>query len=268
MLNAVLVRAQLACCPAMEHLLPCAAGADHFERQIVDMFRQEWRLAGRVRPLRSIAIVDDAPEQQSLYPEFLLFQQLFARHGLHALIARAAFHLPAVVPPARTRAHSAGARRTGLRTALWRAGRTHGARQLLGQRATGARRGRPPAHYGAPALRRLECRHQPAPTDQRALCRSGNISLHRQHRIASHRTRSATGGHADAAGRGRDPGTHAGGGWRSLTDSPFACSSASDLVHPDLNLARGFVQQGQMSQSTSGVRHTLSLKPKLSSQPI
>ena len=117
MLNAVLARAQLGCCPAMEHLLPCAAGADHFERQIVDMFRQEWRLAGRVRPLRSIAIVDDAPEQQSLYPEFLLFQQLFARHELHALIARAAFHLPAVVPPARTRAHSAGARRTGLRAA-------------------------------------------------------------------------------------------------------------------------------------------------------
>jgi hypothetical protein len=39
-----------------------------------------------VRPLRSIAIVDQAPEQQYLYPEFLLFQQLFQRHGLQAVI--------------------------------------------------------------------------------------------------------------------------------------------------------------------------------------
>ena len=39
------------------------------------------------RPLASIAIVDVAPEEQYLYPEFLLFQQLFERHGLRAVIA-------------------------------------------------------------------------------------------------------------------------------------------------------------------------------------
>ena len=37
-------------------------------------------------PLASIAIVDVAPEEQYLYPEFLLFQQLFERHGLRAVI--------------------------------------------------------------------------------------------------------------------------------------------------------------------------------------
>jgi hypothetical protein len=50
------------------------------------MFRNEWRLSGQNRPLRTIAIVDDAPEQQYLYPEFLLFQQLFERHDLRAVI--------------------------------------------------------------------------------------------------------------------------------------------------------------------------------------
>ena len=44
-------------------------------------------VAGQKRPLRSIAIVDENPEQQYLYPEFLLFQRLFRRHGLQAVIA-------------------------------------------------------------------------------------------------------------------------------------------------------------------------------------
>lgn len=51
------------------------------------MFQREWASSGRRRPLRSIAIVDAAPQQQYLYPEFLLFQRLFERHGLHASIA-------------------------------------------------------------------------------------------------------------------------------------------------------------------------------------
>jgi len=87
MLNAVLARAQRACCPAIEQLLPPALRAETLEAGIIAMFRQEWALAGNQRPLRSIAIVDEAPQQQYLYPEFLLFQQLFQRHGLQAVIA-------------------------------------------------------------------------------------------------------------------------------------------------------------------------------------
>ena len=87
MLNAVLARAQRACCPAVEDMVPTPAGADALEQGIVAMFRNEWSLSGHERPLRSIAIVDEAPEQQYLYPEFLLFQQLFQRHGLQAVIA-------------------------------------------------------------------------------------------------------------------------------------------------------------------------------------
>jgi hypothetical protein len=87
MLNAVLARAQRACCTAMQVMEPTLESVTAFERHIVDMFRNEWRLAGRARPLATIAIVDETPETQYLYPEFLLFQQLFERHGLHAIIA-------------------------------------------------------------------------------------------------------------------------------------------------------------------------------------
>lgn len=87
MLNAVLARAQRACCPAIEQLLPPALRAESLEANIIAMFQQEWALGGQTRPLRSIAIVDEQPEQQYLYPEFLLFQQLFQRHGLQAVIA-------------------------------------------------------------------------------------------------------------------------------------------------------------------------------------
>ena len=87
MLNAVLARAQRACCAAAGGPLPPPAAADAFEKKIVAMFRNEWTLSGQERPLRSIAIVDENPEQQYLYPEFLLFQRLFQRHGLQAVIA-------------------------------------------------------------------------------------------------------------------------------------------------------------------------------------
>ena len=96
MLNALLARAQRACCPAVHAMVPTLASVTAFEQRIVDMFRREWRLsslsgatgmAEPARPLTSIAIVDVAPEDQYLYPEFLLFQQLFERHGLRAVIA-------------------------------------------------------------------------------------------------------------------------------------------------------------------------------------
>ena len=90
MLNAVLARAQRACCAAVDAMVPTLATVVAFEQRIVDMFRHEWSLSGvaeSTRPLASIAIVDVAPEEQYLYPEFLLFQQLFERQGLRAVIA-------------------------------------------------------------------------------------------------------------------------------------------------------------------------------------
>ena len=56
-------------------------GRADVEKAFVDMFRAEC-----TGPLRALAIVDEAPEKQYLYPEFLLFQALFAQHGIEACI--------------------------------------------------------------------------------------------------------------------------------------------------------------------------------------
>ena len=82
LLNAALAQAQTACAGLGQD-----SGAAGLEQAIVDMFGHEWRLGGRGGPLRSVAIVDSNPEAQYLYPEFLLFRQLFARRGIEAVIA-------------------------------------------------------------------------------------------------------------------------------------------------------------------------------------
>jgi hypothetical protein len=63
------------------------AEASHFDGDVIAMFEAEWRLQGRVGRPRRIAIVDDAPEAQYLYPEFLLAQRLFEANGITAVIA-------------------------------------------------------------------------------------------------------------------------------------------------------------------------------------
>lgn len=92
MLNAVLLRAQAVCCgldnPALNGYRHMASLEDDF----VAMFRAEWDLFNRARgqaprPLRSVAIVDEAPQSQYLAPEFALFAELFQRHGIQAVVA-------------------------------------------------------------------------------------------------------------------------------------------------------------------------------------
>jgi len=89
-LNAILARAQQACCAEMAELLEPTADLAQIDDTFVEMFRAEWRRQrGPGNPDR-LAIVDDAPAGQYLYPEFQLFTQLFARHGIEAMIADAA----------------------------------------------------------------------------------------------------------------------------------------------------------------------------------
>lgn len=61
--------------------------AQGFDAAILAMFQSEWRLQGRTEPLRTIAIVDDAPGSQYLLPEFLLARQALQAAGLQVLIA-------------------------------------------------------------------------------------------------------------------------------------------------------------------------------------
>lgn len=86
LLNALLARAQQACCDAVKAILPGALRGDRPEHLFLEMFLEEWRLERGGQALKSVAIVDRDPERQYLYPEFVLFRQLFERHGLDALI--------------------------------------------------------------------------------------------------------------------------------------------------------------------------------------
>lgn len=87
LLNLLLARAQRACCAGVEALAGAAAELDALELALVEMFREEWRRQRGAAPLRSIAVVDEQPAGQYLYPEFLLFQRLFERRGIEAVIA-------------------------------------------------------------------------------------------------------------------------------------------------------------------------------------
>ncbi len=87
LLNAILGRAQRACCVEVEEVMAALPGeAEDLEARFVAMFRSEWQAERGDVPLRSIAIVDEAPQGQYLLPEFLLFQRLFEHHGIVAWI--------------------------------------------------------------------------------------------------------------------------------------------------------------------------------------
>ncbi len=86
LLNAALVRAQVACCEAMQWaFLPPHVGGD-LEPALLAMFLAEWRLQRGTTPLGLVVIVDDEPQDQYLAPEFELFKQLFIRHGMDARV--------------------------------------------------------------------------------------------------------------------------------------------------------------------------------------
>jgi len=57
-----------------------------FESNIAAMFIEEWCLAGKVGKPNTIAIVDDDPKNQFLYPEMLLAQEALNRHGIETHI--------------------------------------------------------------------------------------------------------------------------------------------------------------------------------------
>lgn len=92
LLNAALARAQRACCEPMDWAFPQAAQPDQpeqtiFDMMIFEMFRAEWRSQRGDATLKTLLIMDDAPEAQYLAPEFELFQKLFEHHGVAARIA-------------------------------------------------------------------------------------------------------------------------------------------------------------------------------------
>lgn len=81
-LNAVLARAQRQCCGGRT-LEP---STENFDPAVISQFESEWLAQrGCGRPER-IAIVDDQPELQHLYPEFRLAQLLLQSNGIDTVI--------------------------------------------------------------------------------------------------------------------------------------------------------------------------------------
>ncbi|MEW6694845.1 MAG: hypothetical protein AB1371_07860 [Pseudomonadota bacterium] len=89
LLNAALARAQTACCRETAWAFRPSADLEHLEATFLAMFQAEWRRQRAHAPLTRVAIVDDDPPGQYLYPEFLLFERLFARAGIEAVVADA-----------------------------------------------------------------------------------------------------------------------------------------------------------------------------------
>jgi glutathione synthase/RimK-type ligase-like ATP-grasp enzyme len=87
-LNALLAKAQTACCAEVERGLIETRDGD-FETSVVAMFSSEWRRQRGAGAPHRIAIVDDQPEEQYLYPEFVLARQLLRKYGVDAVIGDA-----------------------------------------------------------------------------------------------------------------------------------------------------------------------------------
>lgn len=83
LLNAVLTRAQNACCDT-SGVSP--AENQNVEQVFMAMFIEEWQAERGQAPLRSIAIVDENPATQFMLPEFLLFKKLFEQNHILTVI--------------------------------------------------------------------------------------------------------------------------------------------------------------------------------------
>jgi hypothetical protein len=86
LINAFLLQAQRACCNDMNLAASVRVDLESLCSDFVASFDAEWKRQGRGVPLETIAIVDHAPRGQYLYPEFVLFQRLFEKRGIGAII--------------------------------------------------------------------------------------------------------------------------------------------------------------------------------------
>lgn len=89
LLNAALARAHRACCTGLEPLFDPADTLLRLDDTFIAMFRSEWQSQRGDAPWRNVLIVDDAPDQQYLAPEFQMARALLASRGLVAVVADA-----------------------------------------------------------------------------------------------------------------------------------------------------------------------------------
>lgn len=87
LIHATAASAHRACCSPADSRFGVDPDLREFDRAVVGMFLAEWSAQRGTQPLRSIAIVDDAPATQYLAPEFSLARLLFVTHGIATVVA-------------------------------------------------------------------------------------------------------------------------------------------------------------------------------------
>jgi hypothetical protein len=85
-LNTILARAQHRCCDPSQQTATTKQALNGFEDAVLDMFQQEWQRQRTDSMLSRLAIVDDTPETQFMFPEFQLAQTLLQARGIDTLI--------------------------------------------------------------------------------------------------------------------------------------------------------------------------------------
>lgn len=81
-----LLEAQTRCCNIVDIALQNAETLRNLEERLYSIFIDEWISNGRIDRPEFIAIVDKDPSGQFLYPEFLLFRDLFRSKGIQSEI--------------------------------------------------------------------------------------------------------------------------------------------------------------------------------------
>ncbi|PAU80344.1 hypothetical protein CK501_07790 [Halovibrio salipaludis] len=86
-LNAELARAQHQCCTPAQQNPSSHQRLEGFQDAVFAMFEHEWqKQRGDSTTPRRLAIVDDAPQNQFMFPEFRIAQRLLSARGLETLI--------------------------------------------------------------------------------------------------------------------------------------------------------------------------------------
>ena len=83
LINVLVAQTQQVCMPES---MATVSDPGRAESAIVDAMLAEWRLQRGSAPLQFVAIVDESPAAQYLYPEFALYRELLRRHVQHAEI--------------------------------------------------------------------------------------------------------------------------------------------------------------------------------------
>jgi hypothetical protein len=85
-LNLELAKSQIQCVTDDNQFFNEKRSLEELHEIYFRMFINEWRMQRADQQLKTIAIVDRDPKEQFLYPEFLLFQELFEAHSIECII--------------------------------------------------------------------------------------------------------------------------------------------------------------------------------------